>query len=87
MLIFKNNASGNYFVVDNITGKVELLRASEHVTFKKFSHFIGDVSYLTLADLPEVNKFRRVIAKGILEDVPLANTRDFLMTNYPEYFI
>lgn len=87
MLVFHNKHSGNYFLVDNTTGKVELLREREHITFKKFAHFIGHIDYLVLKDLTEVNKFRRIITKGVLKDVPLAETRDYLVTHYPEYFI
>lgn len=87
MLVFHNKHSGNYFLVDNTTGKVELLREREHITFKKFAHFIGTVDYLVLKDLTEVNKFRRIIAKGVLKDVLLTDTRAYLLEHYPEYFI
>ena len=87
MLVFKNKTSGNYFFVDNQKGTITFLRPKEYSVLHKFQSFIGTIDHLTLPDLKTVNRFRSILKKGILKDVPLDDTKQFILSNYPEYFI
>ena len=87
MLLFKNKASGNYFGVNNQLGKIEFLPMPAVKAFKKYSYYLGSVEVLEVPDLPTIEQFRRVVKKGVLKDVPLTDTKSYLMTHYPEFFI
>ena len=87
MLLFKNKASGNYFGVNNQLGKVEFLSAPTARAFEKYSHYFDGIDYLELQDMKTVKQFRKIISSGILKDIPLPETKSFLINNYPEFFI
>lgn len=87
MLLFKNKDSGNYFGVHNQLGRVEFLGTAVVKAFEKHSHYFDGIDYLELPDMATVKQFRKVISKGILKDIPLSETKSFLIANYPEFFI
>lgn len=87
MLVFINNASKNQFVVMNTTNKIVHLTNPEQKALLKFQEVLGGLDYLTLPDLTAVNTFRKLVSTGILANVPWSDTKDFLLSQYPEYFI
>lgn len=87
MLIFINRASGNKFLVDNELGTVTHVTLGNLKGLVKYQKFFGSIDYLELPNLDTVNQFRKFIKTGILKDIPLSETRNFLLTSRPEYFI
>ena len=87
MLLFINEETYNHFAVHNELGKIEFMSAPVVRGFKKYSHYVGGIEYLRVPDLKTVKAFRKVISKGILKDVPMENTKTFLVSNFPEFFI
>jgi hypothetical protein len=87
MLLFRNLHSGNYFAVENTNGTVIKLNLGHIDLLKKLVGTVGPLEYLELPDLDAVNRFRKIIKTGILKDVPITATKEFLKIYYPEYFI
>lgn len=87
MLIFHNKASGNYFTVENQTGTVIKLNNGHISLLSKLEGTVGPLEFMTLPDLNAVNNFRKLLKQGILKNVPLNATKQFIKDQYPEFFI
>lgn len=87
MTVFKNAASSNHFIVDNVNGSIIRLERNQLYILRQFSHIFGSLEVITIPDLDTVNRFCKFIKTGVLKDIPYADTTSFLSNNYPEYFI
>lgn len=87
MLIFYKHNTYNYFALDNTTGKIEFISAAGYRTFSKYRHFIGGLDRLDIKDDEALKQFRKIAKKGVFKDVPLSETKQYLLDNYPELFI
>lgn len=87
MLLFLNAKSHNYFAVHNQLCKVEYLPTAAVRAFRKFSDYFDEIEELTLPDLDTIEKFRKLVKAGALKDVPLRDTKAYLLAHFPEYFI
>lgn len=86
MLVFINKASSNAFFVDHLNSKLLFLTVSDHRTFRKFANFLR-IEYITLPDLKTVHRFRKIVESGALVNVAEPDFKQFILSNYPEYFI
>ena len=87
MLVFINKDTYKSFVVNNKACKVEFISNSAYRTLHKLADYIGKIETLTLPSIVEVKQFRKLVERGALKDVPIESTREFILNNYPEYFI
>lgn len=87
ILLFKNEASGNHFLVNHKDSKVVKLNLSAADVFIDYADFIGGVDIISLPNLPTVRKFRKVVETGLLTNVPDDQLKATIYENYPEYFI
>ena len=87
MLLFRKASTGNYFGVNNKAGKIEFLSNPTIKAFFKYSHYVDGIDIITIKDDDELTKLRKIVATGILKDVPIAETKKFLLDNYTELFI
>lgn len=87
MLLLYTKDTHNFFAVDNATGTMNYVSGSAFATLRRFEHYLGGIDILTFRTKEDIDKFRKVIKKTPLTDVPLDQTRDYLMTHFPEYFI
>ena len=87
MLLFYTEDTHNYFAVDNTTGKMNYVSGPTYMTLVRFKHHFGGIDILRFRTKESMDKFRKDIKKVPLKDVPLADTRAYLLEHYPEYFI
>lgn len=87
MLLFRNKSSGNYFAVENHAGTIIRLNNGHINLLSKLVGTVGPLEYMDLPDLDAVNTFRKLLKKGLLKDVPITATKDFIKQHYPELFI
>ena len=87
MLIFRNKSNGNYFAVENQAGTVIKLNMGNISLLSKLEGTVGPLEFMDLPDLNAVNNFRKLLKQGILKNVPLNATKQFIKDKYPEFFI
>lgn len=87
MLLFFTEDTHNYFAVDNATGKMNLISGSAYQTLLRFQHHFGGIDILRFATKGSMDMFRKRLKEIPIKDVPLADTRTYLLHHYPEYFI
>ena len=71
------------------TKPVQLLNSTKVIfsLLSKLEGTVGPLEFMDLPDLNAVNNFRKLLKQGILKDVPLNTTKQFIKDHYPEFFI
>ena len=84
MLLFQNAEKLTYFGVDQYHNKVVYAPAR---VASWLVHTMQYTNILVLPDLKTITRFRRLIAKGAIHNLPDDQARAKLIDDYPEYFI
>ena len=86
VVLFKNAEKGTYFFIDSVKGTANFVPYRAVNTFFVYKDYL-ELEVLTLPDYSTVQKFKRLIAKGALKDVPQNDIKKVILDSYPEYFI
>lgn len=89
LTFFKNEASGNYFMLDPINKTLSAISYSDRFVLSKYRHlmgFTGPDKVYNITDYPTMKKFQKALAKLDLSTVE-GSVADHLVNMFPEYFI